>query len=333
LGGRTIAGSSTGTQDIEPPYGIIWNRWKNGRIVPFLGAGASMVGREKQAVWSHESHAFLPSGKDLSHWLAHQAKFPYTNPWELDDLAKVTSYYVDQSERGDLREALRQVLLGPFEPGPLHRLIADIPAPQVIVVTNYDTLVEQAFQEAKKPYDLVVYPADRSDYANAVLWWPHGADSPTFESPNSLGIDLAHKTVIYKMHGTVRQEGPEWDNFVITEEDYVEFLSRMISNTAIPADFAVYFRERSFLFLGYSLQDWNLRVVLKNLSRHLAFPQNTEDKGVKANLPAATAIPRSWSIQLNPSELERMLWERRNVRIYNLHLDNFVEKMREQMGG
>jgi hypothetical protein len=35
-----------------------------------------------------------------------------------------------------------------YKPGPLHRFLAEIPAPQVIVVTNYDTLVEQALIEA-----------------------------------------------------------------------------------------------------------------------------------------------------------------------------------------
>jgi hypothetical protein len=33
----------------------------------------------------------------------------------------------------------------------------------IIVSTNYDTLIEQAFQEAGKPYDLVVYPTDKPE--------------------------------------------------------------------------------------------------------------------------------------------------------------------------
>ena len=41
----------------------------------------------------------------------------------------------------------------------------------------------------------------------------------------------------------------------------------MTSGTAVPKSFLRYFRGRSFLFLGYSLSDWNLRVVLRNLGR------------------------------------------------------------------
>ena len=37
----------------EPPYGIIWNEIKEGNVVPFLGAGASFVGRpeDKKDLW------------------------------------------------------------------------------------------------------------------------------------------------------------------------------------------------------------------------------------------------------------------------------------------
>ncbi len=51
---------------MEPPYGVISNLLKKGRVVPFLGAGASMVGRPDGAAWDAKAPAFLPSGGDLS---------------------------------------------------------------------------------------------------------------------------------------------------------------------------------------------------------------------------------------------------------------------------
>lgn len=309
----------------EPPYGIIWNQLKAGKVVPLLGAGASFVGRpaDPQVKWDGKRPAFLPSGGELARFLASEASFPSADPHDLDDLGKVTSYYADVSGRRVLRRRLRQLLDREFQPGPLHEFLAALPGPQVLVVTNYDTLLEQAFRAADKPYDLVVYPADRKDYANAILWWPYGTAEPQFKLANELDqfIDLTTTSVIYKMHGTLGPETGKWDNFVITEEDYVEFLSRMTANTAIPALFFQYFRERSFLFLGYSLRDWNLRVVLKNLSKHLV---------ARARLQAeeeAEVLP-SWGIQRGPSELERKLWERRNVEIYDVALDDFVAQIK-----
>jgi hypothetical protein len=300
---------------LEPPYGIIANRLAEGRVVPFLGAGASLAARLPGEAWRPDNTTLLPSGRDLARLLADEAEFPSDDPSDIDDLAKVSSYYALMGGRPGLRQRLRNVLKHDFDPTPLHRFLASISAPLLVVVTNYDTLAEQAFRAAGKPYDLIVYPADRMDIANAVLWWKHGAAEPLECPANTLDIDLNVTTVIYKMHGTVMQQTAEWDNFVITEEDYVEFLSRMTQGQAVPACFYRYFRERSFLFLGYSLRDWNLRVVLRNLRKSPA--RDDED------LP-------SWAIQRNPSELERRLWEKRSVTLFNVELEQFVTRLSER---
>lgn len=304
----------------KPPYGAIWNRWKRGKVIPFLGAGASLVGRTPDKSWSPKARAFLPSGVELAHHLAGQTMVPKEDPRDWDNLAKVCSYYAEVSGRPALRDELREVLNGDYDAGPLHDLIATIPAPQLIIVTNYDDLLERAFRRAGRPYDLVVYPADRKDVAG-VLWWKHGAPEPVIEHARDLYIDLTTTTVIYKMHGTIERESGEWDNFVITEEDYIEFLSRMTSNEAVPAIFYQHFKDRSFLFLGYSLQDWNLRVLLTNLGKELA------KTGASAG-SAHEELP-SWAIQLGPSELETTLWQKRQVRIFDLSLDEFVGALRE----
>ena len=253
--------------------------------------------------------------------------FPSQDPFERKDLAKVCSYYADVSGRSRLRTALRQVLNHDYQSGPLHHFLASLPGPQVIVVTNYDTLVEEAFRAAGKPYDLVIYPAERKDLANAILWWPHGEPGPKERLPNALDrdIDLTRTTVIYKMHGTIVRGAEDCDHFVITEEDYVDFLSRMTMNAAVPSLFYPYFRERSFLFLGYSLRDWNLRVVLKNLRRNLSSARAKDGDDEEEVLP-------SWAIQYRPSELEKKLWGKRDVEIYDLTIDEFFTNLLKQSG-
>jgi hypothetical protein len=307
---------------IEPPYGVIWNRIKAGKVIPFLGAGASLVGRQADVAWDPHQPQFLPSGRELSRFLAEESSFPSQDPRDLDDLAKVASYYAIISGRRTLRERLHEVLNYEFNFGPLHMYLASISTPLLIVSTNYDTLIEQAFHAVNKPYDLVIHPSERKDIANAVWWWPHGAPEPSVVPPNELDIDLENTTVIYKMHGTVQPETDKWDSFVITEEDYVEFVSRMTANAAVPSLFYEHFRTRSFLFLGYSLKDWNLRVVLRNLDRYLGRRRLANEEEEDEPLP-------SWSIQYQPSELERRLWEKRNVNIFDMTIDDFVTKMEQ----
>lgn len=300
----------------KPPYGVIWSLFQKGNVVPFLGAGASLVGRDSSIKWEGLSSKCLPSGKELAHYMAEKSEFPSKDDYDRQDLAKVSSYYADVSGRPRLRELLREVLSQQVQPGPIHRLLASVPVHQVIVSTNYDTLIEQAFQEAGKPFDLVIYPSDHPEYGNAVMWWPSGAPEPRFVEPNLLAIDLSKTSLIYKMHGTFVRAKEEFDSYVVTEDDYVDFLSRM--NTAVPPLLIQLFRSRSFLFLGYSLRDWNFRVVLKNVSRHLANRKDEKD------LP-------SWAIQLGPSELECELWRNRRVLIFDVDLQEFVTKLQKQV--
>ena len=266
---------------------------------------------------------FLPSGLDLSRFLADDSGFP--SPDDRDQLTAVASYYEAFGTRATLRARLRQILDATALTGvipPLHHLLAELSTPLLIVTTNHDVQLERAFAAAHRPYDLVVYPAERRDLANAVLWWPHRAAGPSTPATNELDIDLSTTTVIFKMHGSFLPETDAWDGFVITEEDYVEFLSRVASKAAIPALFSAHFHDRSLLFIGFSLRDWNVRTMLRTLSRYFARWSTGGDQD---------EIP-SWAIADELSELERKLWLKRGVYPYAVPVDEFVEKLRARLG-
>src|SRR5437773_2883122 len=95
--------SSSTAPRTTPPYGIIYKDLCSGSAIPFLGAGASLVGRHNGNV------TYLPSGSDLARSLARDAEFPSTIEADVSDLSKVSSYYVDVSSRGSLRRELRNV--------------------------------------------------------------------------------------------------------------------------------------------------------------------------------------------------------------------------------
>lgn len=306
----------------DPPYGEIADLLKAGQVVPFLGAGVNT--RQGEEIWNERVGSFLPTGSELSRFLAGKSNFPSAEQHDLTDLSKVASYFVETAARKRLRERLHEVFDHDFAPCQIHSYLAEIPSPLLIVTTNYDDLAERAFAKAGHDYDLVVHPTDRKDLAGSVLWWRHGANEPVPVPPNQLSIDLKTTTVIYKMHGTVDRLLRKYDSYVITEEDYVDFLSRMTGNTAVPAIFMSYFRTRHFLFLGYGLRDWNLRVVLRNLKTVLpATPKPATDEEEDEEL-------RSWAIQFQPSPLEVELWNARKIKIYDLSIDEFVRRLREQ---
>jgi len=332
---------------LTPPYGEIADLLKQGQVVPFLGAGVNFGVREPGAEWNETTSKFLPSGAELSRYLAKRISFPSMDDRDRTDLAKVASYFVETSARLRLRERLQYIFDRECQPSGIHHYLADIArhdvdgkprgTPLLIVTTNYDDLVERAFEQASppRPYDLVVYPTDREDVGASVLWWKHGAAEPVAVPPKRLFIDLETTNVIYKMHGSVDRRKNNFDSYVITEEDYVDFLSRMTAQGAVPALFMRYFRSRHFLFLGYGLQDWNLRVVLKNLRTILP---KIDGEGTAGNDEASAGTStrsatdlRSWAIQFRPSVLEMVLWEARQVKIYDVDIDEFVKGLREEV--
>jgi SIR2-like domain len=293
---------------LEPPYRLIRNGLESGSVIPFLGAGASLGA----AIGGGEGTEALPSGPELAEQLALDANFP---AGEERTLASVAQYYEDVAAgRVALYEQLHTVFTKEYAPGRIHRYLAGIAGPLLIVSTNYDDLVERALREAGKPFDLVIHTTDPS-LGERLLWWGHGADEPELVVANKLYIDLKQVTVVYKMHGAVDRIVAARDQYVITEDDYVDFLTRLIKQEAFPAILAEPFQKRHFLFLGYGLRDWNLRVIL-----------NRVDKDLRHG-PEGSADPRSWAIDAFPSDLETRLWQGRGVEIYRLAIDAFLDAL------
>ncbi len=305
---------------LKPPYPHIYSSLIEGKVIPFLGAGTSLIGRDPTVGWKFGESQFLPSGEELARYLADDSGLTSEEPQELRDLAKVASYYDTIIGREDLREHLRKIMLNDnYQHSYLHAFLASLPAPLIIVVTNYDTLLEQAFLAQNRPYDLIVYlpTSDSLDNPGQVLWWKEAPNGPLeYIDPLKLPelIDLSTTPIIFKMHGTVVEQDSSRDKFVITEEDYIDFLSRMVEGSAIPNLILSHFqqRRRRFIFLGYSLRDWNLRVILNDI-------KNKTNKPVK-----------SWAILRESSDLDQKLWGERGVEIFDASLEEFELAMQEE---
>ena len=148
---------------------------------------------------------------------------------------------------------------------------------------------------------------------NRSFEFSHSEPEPV--TAKKLDIDLSRRTVVYKIHGSVDQDDSERDQFVITEDDYVDFLTRMSKHDAIPKIFAEPFSKHAFLFLGYGLDDWNLRVVLNRIERDLGGRKHVT----------------SWAVQHPLSPLERRFWQNRNVEVYEEKIEDFGIELEKHM--
>jgi SIR2-like domain len=300
-------------------YRTVAKEMFEGRVVPLLGAGVNLCGRPREWVWQYGQADYLPSGFELASFLAERFDFP---PDDVRDLVRVSQYAYVMNGSGPLYEELHQLFDADYPPTDLHTFLAELPAlqrargvehPQLIVTTNYDDGLERAFRVAGEPYDVVTYVAE-GDHRGKFLHWPHEEEPRLIEKPNEYR-DLApsERTAILKMHGAIDRKDPDRDSYVITEDHYIDYLTRTDISNLVPVLLAAKLRKSHFLFLGYSMRDWNLRVILHRIwgEQRLSY--------------------KSWAIQLEPEPIEQEFWNKRGVDILRIGLEEYVESLRAEM--
>ncbi len=262
-----------------------------GRLVPVLGSDV---------------------GELATHLAAH---FAY--PGEPAELTRVSQYVAMLQGSGPLWDELHSLIETGAQPTPIHRFFASLPpllrergAPhQLIVTTSYDLALEQALLDAGEEFDVVSYIASGRHRGRFCHLAPDGTAAP-IEIPNTYATELSleRRTIILKLHGRFDPSPQrEWESFVVTEDDYIEYLAQSDVSTSVPVGLAAKLQRSHFLFLGYTMADWNLRVVLKRLwgDHPLSY--------------------RSWAVQPDCKQLEREFWRRLDVNVLEASLNEYVE--------
>src|SRR5262249_42923871 len=209
-----------------------------------------------------------------------------------------------------------------YRPNKLHRFLAELPQTlrdrgpgnhgQLVLTTNYDDVLELAFAEANEPVDVVVYEMRRSEQRFIHLR-PDGERVVIDDPATYRDFALEERSVILKIHGDVDRDDPERDTFVVTEDNYIDYMAGVRVYDLIPTYLTERIGRSELLFLGYSMRDWNLRVILRQIWAEQDF---------------RTA---GWSIQRGPSQVDQRFWERQRITILDVALENWVDAMAEQI--
>jgi hypothetical protein len=261
-----------------------------GRLVPVLGSDVS----------------------ELAARLASRFEYPRDEP---ADLTRVAQYVALTKGSGPLYDELHEMLTTAAEPTELHRFFASLPpllresgVPHQLLVTScYDLALEQAFLDAGEEFDVVSYMASGRDRGRFCHVLPDG-ETRVIEVPNTYATELSleQRTVILKLHG-----GIELDTFVVTEDDYIGYGD---IGAAVPVALAAKLRRSHFLFLGYGMRDWNLRLVLGRI------------------WGAEGVSYRSWAVQPQPKPLERQFWRARDVDLLDVPLEDYAGALGRYLG-
>jgi hypothetical protein len=226
---------------------------------------------------------------------------------ESDDLAKVAQFFDSLFGRPELYNYLHNRFQMKQLNAPIARvakLLATVPnhgKPLFMITTNYDPLVERAFQEKQRSLCVITqnmrepHPEYGAGYIE--VKYPDGTVESSFGRDFQLSDPRFSPgtAFLFKMHGSAhRSKGGVNDDLIITEDDAA-------------------YKIRPFLFLGYSLNDWNFRVFLRLLARRNTLSGNGQRK--------------HFAIQQTPRPLEEQLWQQRNVNVFDGELAEFCDRL------
>ena len=223
----------------------------------------------------------------------------------------------------ELYEQLHGVFDFDYHPTLLHQFLAEVPSLlrphgearyQVILTTNYDDALERAFRAAGEPYDLVYYVTEGEHRGKCRHVAPDGT-SVVVDRPNEYyEVSPEERTVIVKIHGAIDRRDTGEDSFMITEDDYIDFLTTGTEIAdLLPIEIAAKLSGKAhFLFLGYGLRDWNLRVILRRIW----------GRQVLKDI--------SWAVLDRIDDIDRQWWQRWGpMEILEVPLGEYVPRLRE----
>jgi hypothetical protein len=198
----------------------------------------------------------------------------------------------------------------------------------LVITTNYDQHFERAYEaQFNRSPNVIIYNGgtDANDAKTALhvglnrepdAWYPR--------------MKAPQLTYLYKMHGCISLpgEGKLDKNLVVTEEDYINFLANALSSQEqkkLLRYVLAKISEASTLFIGYSLEDWNFRVVFKA----------TAEKSGKTGYAVQLIEHGTERDRINRAMVE--FWDKKNVDIINADARLFVEDlaaaMKEDLSG
>ncbi|MGM3307995.1 SIR2 family protein [Anabaena sp. WFMT] len=275
------------------------------------------------------------------------------------DLQHVSQYLNLQGER-IINQAIIEIAKHKYKPNRLHRFLAALPRLmdemgysarirggrasdatryQLIVTTNFDSTLEQAFVDAKQPFDLVSYTAvGEDDDSQLIKQFVHQKFEHEIEGDQESPVvpgeikpippgnandysdfSLNEFPVILKLYGPVDWPEHPTRSFAITEDHFIDYLAYTDSNPQqiLPASLLDKLRNDHIWFLGYSLRYWHQRVIL-----HRMLPKTGNRK-----------TQLWWAVHPKPHALDKsFLWEVNGVKLISeTSLENYVDQLNERL--
>jgi SIR2-like protein len=220
---------------------VLLRRIKDGRCTPFLGAGVYCEGPSLRTAvarkWSTQYNYPFDDAADL----ARVARFLTV---EYGDAEIASSKYIEE---------LAAVPPPNFDdPKDPYTILAKLPLP-IYVTTNYDDLMEKALMKQQR------------DVKRDLCKWIKSLDEPSPLVEQSFQPNVPNP-IVFHLYGYTQNQ----QSMVLSEDDYFQFLINVSNDPElVPKRIQQAITGTSLILLGYSLEDWDFRILFHFLAGYL----------------------------------------------------------------
>lgn len=247
-----------------------------------MGWGVSRFGRPAGDSWVHGQ--YLPDPDEAARELAGPLGSLVSGPASLPEISQ---YTVELEGIETLFERLHDLYAADaadeYAPTFLHRLLVELPSrlrakgypadPKrrfVVFSAAFDDMLERAFRTAEQPYHLFAYHCytDEEGVTQDACFYHH---PPTGDEPVEVrnateynGLAGDDYPAIVKLCG--QQISPQPESIVVTEDQFIEYLfPKREIGLLLPKTLLDSIKGHSYLFVGYELRPWYLRLLLQRM--------------------------------------------------------------------
>lgn len=249
---------------------------KRGNVILFLGSGASMGAQTTNGTK-------MLSAEELKHKLSERFLGGHDKSLSLASVAELS---ISECDLVTTQMYINELFKN-YQPAPFHKKIPKFKWVSIFT-TNYDLIVERAYDECRKISQQQLIPIYRtSDRMDALVKPP--------------------KDVAYiKLHGSINRITETDPPLIVSPEQYLthrnerEVLFERLKSLGT---------SHSILFVGHSLEDPDIRQIMKEVET------------------ITSSRPRYFAVMLEFSERQLRFWEGKRIQLLKGSFETFLNKL------
>lgn len=212
----------------------------------------------------------------------------FIDSFSADEYLKIPQYVYNRNKKLYNKVLLDNIQHDPTIDAPLSNAIIDL-VPAHIITTNYDKLIENCKNIQKDNYEVIIYDKDL--------------------------LNATKNSYIIKMHGDI--DNPE--TIVLKESDYLEYTQKHV---LIEMFIKSLLTDHTILFLGYSLNDYNVKLIVSWINYI-----RTQNKALDKKTKFAYIVLDEKKISKN----QFRYFESNNIGVINLNKMPLIENIPDEL--